>query len=198
MMPSPLQKLELHRRSVRRYAERPVPDSAILSMLESARQAPSAENSQPWHFVVVTDPTVRQKVARASLSGIFSATRFAGRAPVLIALCARRAGFVEAGKSVKDRAMYQLDCGIAGEHLVLRAEELGLGTCWIGWFNRRGARRALGVPFHVRVVALIAVGYPAEDSRPRPRKRMPLSSIASLDAWGREFPGADSQEEREK
>ena len=198
MTPSPLQQLELRRRSVRRYADRPVPDDAILSILESARQAPSADNTQPWRFVVMKDPGVREKLARASLSGIFSHTRFAGRAPVLIALCAQRAGLIEAGKTIKDRAMYQLDCGIAGEHLVLRAEELGLGTCWIGWFNRRAARRTLGVPFHVRVVALIAVGYPAADAGPRPRKRMPLSSMAFLDAWGREYPGAVSQEESEK
>jgi nitroreductase len=167
-------------------------------MLESARQAPSADNTQPWRFVVVKDPVVREKVARASFSGIFSPTRFAGRAPVLIALCAQRAGIVEMGKTIKDRAMYQLDCGIAGEHLVLRAEELGLGTCWIGWFNRRAARRALGVPFHARVVALIAVGYPAAAAGPRPRKRMPLSAMAYLDAWGRKYPDAVSQEEREK
>jgi nitroreductase len=198
MTSSPLQQLELRRRSVRRYADRPVPDSVVLSLLESARQAPSADNTQPWRFVVVKDPAVREKLARASFSGIFAHTRFAGRAPVLIALCAQRAGIVEVGKTIKDRAMYQLDCGIAGEHLVLRAQELGLGTCWIGWFNRRAARRALGVPFHVQVVALIAVGYPVADAAPRPRKRMPLSSMAFLDAWGREYPGAVSQEGSEK
>ena len=198
MKSSPFQELELRRRSVRRYADSPVPDDVIVSILESARQAPSAENGQPWRFVVVRDPAVRDTVARASFSGIFSPTRFAIRAPVLIALCAERAGIIEAAKTVKDRAMYQLDCGIAGEHLVLRAQELGLGTCWIGWFNRRAARRALRVPFHVRVVALIAVGYPAADAAPRPRKRQPLSSMVSLDAWGTRYPGAVSQEEREK
>ena len=87
--------------------------------------------------------------------------------------------------------MYQLDCGIAGEHLVLRAAELGLGTCWIGWFNRRDARRALGAPFHVQVVSLIAVGYPAEGQRRRKKVRKPLASILWLDAWGTRFPGSD-------
>ncbi len=195
--PTAFQTLELCRRSVRRYAERPVPDEAIVSILESARQAPSAENSQPWCFVVVRDPAVRQRVARASFSGIFSATRFAGRAPALIALCARRGSATEAAKAVKDRAMYQLDCGIAGEHLVLRAAELGLGTCWIGWFNRRAARRALRIPFHVQVVAFIAVGYPVADAAPRPRKRRALSSMASLDSWGTKYPEVISQEEKE-
>ncbi len=198
MTRSPLTELMLHRRSVRRYADRAVPDDAIASLLECAHLAPSAENSQPWRFVVVKDAAAREKLARASLSGIFSPTRFAGKAPVIIALCARRGGVVEAGKAVKDRAMYQLDCGIAGEHLVLRAEELGLGTCWIGWFNRRAARRALRVPFGVKVVALIAMGYPDRDAGPRPRARMPLSSIVSLDTWGKSYPAAEAQDEGEK
>ena len=97
-------------------------------------------------------------------------------------------------KSIKDRAMYQLDCGIAGEHLVLRAAELGLGTCWIGWFNRRAARRALGAPAHVQVVCLISVGYPADGAaaRTRPRPRKPLADIAWLDSWGgAALPAAD-------
>jgi len=107
---------------------------------------------------------------------------------------------VEAAKSIKDRAMYQLDCGIAGEHLVLQAAELGLGTCWIGWFNRRAARRALGVPWHVQVVALISVGYPraagaqgsSGQASPRRRPRKPLSSMLWLDSWGNGFPGAEA------
>ena len=100
--------------------------------------------------------------------------------------------------------MYQLDCGIAGEHLVLRAAELGLGTCWIGWFDRRAAHKALRLPRHVKVVVLISVGHPSEGARSsqasaegrRPRK--PLSALLSRDAWGVDFPGAASQEEREK
>jgi nitroreductase len=195
---SPLQQLLQRRRSVRRYESRAVGDAEILSLLEAARIAPSAENAQPWRFVVVKDPEALARLARACFSGIFSPTRFAAQAPVVIALCAERAGLVEAGKAIKDGAMYQLDCGIAGEHVVLRAAELGLGTCWIGWFDRRAARRALGVPFHVQVVALIALGYPALQESPRPRPRKPLSSLAWLDRWGSGFAPADVHEGSEK
>ncbi len=176
--------------SVRRYDERSVSDEVVRSIVEAARLAPSAENSQPWRFVAVTSRRPWRELARLCFSGIFRPTRFAAKAPLIIALCAERGSLVEAGKSVKDRAMYQLDCGIAGEHLVLRAAELGLGTCWIGWFNRSGARRALGVPFHVRVVALISVGYPAADLPPRPKVRKQLSQVLYKDAWGVAFPGA--------
>ena len=189
---SPFGRLVLSRASVRHYEERDIPDADILAMVEAARRAPSAENAQPWRFVAVKSPAAREALSRASFSGIFSPTRFAARAPLIVALCAERTGLIEAGKSIKDRAMYQLDCGIAGEHLVLQAAELGLGTCWIGWFNRRAARRALGVPWHVQVVSLIAVGYPRADAAPQRRARNPLSPMLWLDSWGKSFPGAES------
>ncbi|MGA2974033.1 MAG: nitroreductase family protein [Spirochaetia bacterium] len=192
---SPFEALVRARTSVRRYDERAIPDEVILSLLEAARLAPSADNAQPWRFIVVKDPGAKDRLARASFSGIFARSRFAARAPLLIALCAERTNPIEIGKTIKDRAMYQLDCGIAGEHLVLRAAELGLGTCWIGWFSKRGARKSLGVPVHVQVVCLISVGYPAEGVRQRARHRKPLASIAWFDHWKGSFPGAGSQEE---
>jgi nitroreductase len=195
---TPFQALIEARQSVRRYQERPIPESDVLSLVEAARQAPSAENAQPWRFVAVVDPAARDSLARAAFSGIFSRTRFAAGAPLIVAVCAERATLVEAGKAIKDRAMYQLDCGIAGEHLVLRAMELGLGTCWIGWFNRRAARRALGAPFHVQVVCLIAVGYPRAEAEPRRRVRHPLSSMLWKDRWGEGFPGALSEDQKRK
>jgi nitroreductase len=188
---SPLEALILARCSVRRYDARPVPDEHILSILEAARLAPSASNSQPWRFVVVKEPRAREELARRCFSGIFSRTRFAAEAPVIIALCAERVGMAEAAKSLKDGAMYQLDCGIAGEHIALRAAELGLGTCWIGWFNRRGARRATGTPRHVKVVSLIALGYPVAGFEPREKVRKPLGSILWLNSWGKSYPGSD-------
>jgi nitroreductase len=195
---SPLEQIIQKRASLRHYADRPVSDETLLSLLEAARLAPSAENAQPWRFIAVRDPGAREALARACLTGIFSRTRFAARAPLIVALCAERGTAVEIAKAIKDRAMYQLDCGIAGEHLVLRAAELGLGTCWIGWFDRRAARRPLGVPAHARVVCLIAVGYPAEESAERARPRKRLSDIAWLDSWGRALPGAADQNTPEK
>jgi nitroreductase len=189
---SPFRRLVLSRVSVRHYEERSIPDADILAIVDAARRAPSAQNAQPWRFVAVTSPAARESLSHACFSGIFSPTRFAARAPLLIALCAERMGLIEAGKSIRDRAMYQLDCGIAGEHLVLQAAELGLGTCWIGWFNRLAARRTLGVPWHVRVVALIAIGYPRAGASPQRRPRNPLASMLWRDSWGKSFPGAGS------
>lgn len=173
------------RASVRNYDPRPVPLDAILSAVEAAHLAPSAQNTQPWRFVVVRDPASLERLGRAAFSGIHFPSRFAARAPVIVALCASRARLIQV------RAPYQLDCGIAGEHLVLRAAELGLATCWIGWFNKRLTRKALGAPPLVDVVALISMGYPAAPVTQRRRVRRPLSSMVWLDRWGNGYPGSE-------
>jgi nitroreductase len=197
MSDTPLQRIMAWRTSVRRFDPRPVPDHEVRELAEAARAAPSAQNGQPWRFVAVRGAESREALARAALSGLFRRSAFVARAPLVIALCADRTGAAAAAMTVKDGAMYQLDCGIAGEHLVLRAAELGIGTCWVGWFNRRAAARSLGAPRGVRVVALIAAGYPEPGTSPRPRPREPLSRLLWNDAWGRPFPGLEDQERRE-
>jgi len=77
------------------------------------------------------------------------------------------------GRQVQDVSFYLIDIGIAGEHLVLQAEELGLGTCWIGWFNHRQTRKILRIPKKYKIVSLIAMGYyERKPERPRPRKTL--------------------------
>jgi nitroreductase len=190
--PLPFEQLVRRRFSLRRYdPDRPVPDALVRAVLESARLAPSAENSQPWRFVAVTDPAARDRLARACFSGIFRPTRFAAEAPVILAVCAERAKpILRAGEAVLGTALYQLDLGIAGAHIVLAAAELGLGTCWIGWFDKRRARRELGVPGHVEVVCLISMGYPRAGVEPRAKVRRPLSGITFRDRWGQPFDAA--------
>jgi nitroreductase len=145
-------------------------------------------------ILVVRDPAVRARLVEESFSGIYQHTRRIA-APVYLALCGVR-GAIDLGGRVLGHASYTLtECGIAGEHAVLAAAELGLGTCWIGWFDRRRARRVLGVPAGVDLVALIAVGWPAETQRAaRPKKRRkPLEAIAWLDGWGKPFAGGQSE-----
>jgi nitroreductase len=189
-------KLVERRFSLRRYdADRRLSDHDLLFIFEAARLAPSAENSQPWRFVIVRDPAVRARLARECFSGMYLPTRFAGEAPAIVALCANRARIIKrAGELILQTALYQLDCGIAGEHLALAAAERGIGSCWIGWFNKRKARKVLGLPPYIEVVALIALGYPREGTPARRKIRQPLSSIVSLDRWGEPFPPAVDQD----
>jgi nitroreductase len=186
--------LAASRTSTRRYdPARAVSDAHLAAILEAARLAPSAENTQPWRFVVVRDPALRTRLVEEAFSGIYRHSRRIA-APVYLALCGVR-GAVDIGGRVLGQSSYTLtECGIAGEHAVLAAEELGLGTCWIGWFDRRRARRLLGVPAGVDLVALIAVGWPAgprDAARPE-KRRKPLAAIAWLDGWGNPFPGGQS------
>ena len=174
------------RSSTRRYdLSRPVTDRHLRAVLEAARLAPSAENAQPWRFVVVRDPAVRRRLVEEAFGGIYRPTRRI-EAPVYLVLCGVRGAVDLAGRALGHASYTHTDCGIAGEHAVLAAAEIGLGTCWIGWFDRRRARRLLGVPAGVDLVALIALGWPADAPRPVPRTkgRKPLSAIAWLDAWG--------------
>jgi len=173
------------RYSTRRFQDQPVAREIILSCIEAARLAPSAENVQPWRFLVLDDPELLSRVAKAAFSGIYRPSRFAARAPVLIVLLAKLDILANRiGAGIQGTQYYLLDLGIAGEHLVLRATELGLGACWIGWFNAKGLRRCLDIPDKYRIVALLALGYP-EDKPTRPRPKLPIEKIA----WFNSFQG---------
>jgi nitroreductase len=81
------------------------------------------------------------------------------------------------GKQVQGVPFFVLDLGIAGEHIVLQAEELGLGTCWIGWFNIRATRKFFKISRKYKIVALLSLGYPASRP-PRDRVRKSMDEIA--------------------
>jgi nitroreductase len=174
----PISKLIAQRRSIRLYLEKPVEREKILECLEAARLAPSADNVQPWRFLVIDDSDLRDKFSREVFSGIYSVTKFAAKAPVLILILARLDIIANRiGKQIQGINFYLIDTGIAGEHIVLQAEELGLGTCWIGWFNSRKARKVLKIPKKYKIVSLLSMGY--YEKRPsREKKRKNLEDIA--------------------
>ena len=136
--PTPFQKLVRQRRSIRRYRPTPVEKEKLLACLEAARIAPSAHNAQSWRFLIIDDPGIKAGFAEAAFSGIYKMTRFAAQAPVLVLIMAELDVLANRlGRQVQGVSFYLLDLGIAGEHFVLQAEELGLSTCWIGWVTTR-------------------------------------------------------------
>ena len=155
------------RRSVRRYKADPVPRESVLKVLEAARIAPSAAHRQPWHFIVVEDAEMRGKLAGRQT--------WAAQAPVTVVALADE----EASPSWCSN-----DVGIAFEHLVLAATDLGLGTCWMG-LTRRDAeiRELLGTPDSLRVVAMTPLGVP--DEEPAPKERKSLEEIVSWGTYGK-------------
>jgi nitroreductase len=171
-------QLAQSRRSIRKYLDKPVEREKILECIEAARLAPSAENVQPWRFVIIDDPFLKNEFADHAFSGIYSPTRFAAKAPVIIVMLAKLDILANRiGKQIQGIHFYLLDNGIAGEHLVLQAQELGLGTCWIGWFHVKKVRKFLKIPWNYKIVSLISMGYP-EPQKARERKRFPLPEIA--------------------
>lgn len=134
------------RKSVRAYLPTPVPREKLEKILEAARLAPSAENIQPWYFVVVTDPERRRRIAK---SGRFA--RFLVESPVVIVGCGDRRA---------SPRWHSTDVAIAMQNMVLAATGEGLGTCWIGSFDEGLVRGLLKIPERFRIVALLAVGYP--------------------------------------
>ncbi|MEM0343849.1 MAG: nitroreductase family protein [Thermoplasmata archaeon] len=162
------------RRSVRSYLDKPVPESALNRILEAGRLAPSANNLQPWHFVVVTDQAKREELSHGRWA------RFLKDCPVVIVGCGDRAASPK---------WHPIDVAIAMQQMVIAATADGLGTCWIGSFDEDVVRRILKVPENYRVVAMLAVGYPKEPLEPTARlrdtrRRKPIAEIVSYETFG--------------
>lgn len=184
---TPFQKIVQERRSIRRYIEKPVERDKILLCLEAARLAPSADNSQPWRFLVLDDLDLKQRFCDEVFSGIYFVSKFAKKAPVLIVILAQLNIIAHrVGKQIQNIHFHLLDIGISGEHIVLQAEELGLGTCWIGWFNTRKARKVLKIPREYKIVSLISMGY-YEQKPSKLKKRKELDEIVWFNDIGRKM-----------
>jgi len=165
------------RRSVRKFRPDVIDRSILKTCVEAARLAPSAENVEPWRFLIVDDPEIKSKLCDSAFSGVYRVTRWASAAPVLVVLLGRLDILANRiGRQITGLDYYLIDIGIAGEHFVLQAQELGLGSCWIGWFSGRGVRKALGLPRRYKPVALLAVGYP-DVTRFKDKKRRSLDEI---------------------
>jgi len=151
------------RRSVRNYLSTPVPRQLLERCFEAARLAPSACNQQPWYFIAVESPSLRQKLGKAAFSGIYSLNQFALTAPVLVVVVAKASkALPEVAGFLRNTPYYLIDVAIACQHFVLAATEEGLGSCWLGWFNEKAVKKVLGLKWSEHVPAMISVGYARE------------------------------------
>ncbi len=151
------------RRSVRSYQEKDVPDGMIRSILHAGQMAPSAGNMQGRDFIIVKDQDTRESISRAALG-----QRFIAEAPVCIVVCAN---FARSSSRYGKRAeLYAVqDSAASAMNMMLMAEDLGLGTCWVGAFNEQAVAQLLDIPQGVRPVAIIPIGYPGESPMAPPR-----------------------------
>lgn len=151
------------RRSCRKYLSRPIVRETLQRCLEAARLAPSACNSQPWHFIVVQDKFLKDELSRVAFSGVHSMNSFAKEAPVLVVVVRNKSLYsAQLGGQLRGTQYNLIDLGIACQHLILQAQEEGLGSCWIGWFDERAVKKILKVPRDKKVDIIISLGYSGE------------------------------------
>ncbi len=154
------------RRSIRKFRAEDVTDEDVKAILDAARLAPSANNLQPWKFIIVRNEKKRRLIAQACFG-----QEFVGEAPVVIVACATGRGGCIGGYMES----WPVDVTIAITHLMLAAWAKGLGTCFIGAFDEEKIREVCQVPPEVRVVAVIPLGYPVKI--PQATSRRPLERI---------------------
>jgi nitroreductase len=156
--------------SVRKYQDKPLEREVLLKVLEAGRVAPSACNKQPWHFIVVQEKGLKERIGGS----------WAAKAPALIVICGdhRKSWCRQDGKDHCD-----IDIAIAVDHMTLAATDLGLGTCWICWFDAFQCAQELKLPDRIEPIVLLPIGYPAETSNPQrhDKARKPLDEIVSWD-----------------
>jgi nitroreductase len=193
------------RRSIRKFKPDPVPDKSITALLDSARLAPSGCNAQPWRFKVVKDAYTKSKLAEAAynqsfisaapvvfvccadlqgyLNGTVSGIHDLGKTGAIedriIKILLERSAQMDTQMKVAGReqlgARIAFNVAIAVEHIVLRALDFGLGSCWVRLLNEQMVRDLFGWDENIYVVALLPVGYP--DEFPPSRKRLGIEEI---------------------
>ena len=178
------EELALKRQSVRKYSNKPIEKEKIEKCIEAARIAPSASNAQPWKFIVVDNPELKEKVAIETYSSLVSFNKFTHECPVIVAIVMEKPTLkAYIGAKIKDRNYSLIDIGISATHFCLQATELGLGTCMMGWFNEKSIKKLLGIPRGSRIGLLIAVGYAPDDYKLRTKIRKEKDIMSSFNKY---------------
>ena len=148
MEPKEILDFICRRRSVRRFQKKPVPDEILEVLMKAAMAAPSGNNAQPWEFVIVRDPKIKEEISR-----VHSWVYMAAEAPAAIVVLGN-----------KGSEWWEDDCAAATENLLLAAANLGLGAVWCGIKEEQAkvVRKILGVSGPVGVLCIVPIGYPAE------------------------------------
>ncbi|MBQ7035985.1 MAG: nitroreductase family protein [Clostridia bacterium] len=169
-----LLKLIETRESCRNFDTRPVDKALLCRMVEAARLSPSACNSQPWRFTVVSG---EKRAALAQCTQGLGMNKFTNDAPAFIVISEEKATLMaKIAGSVKDQHYAPIDIGLTTAHLCLAATALGLSTCILGWFDEAEVKALLGDTVGSRIRLILAVGYAKNDSL-RPKKRKDMEEI---------------------
>jgi len=164
------------RKSIRRFKEKKVPDKIIKEVIDAARRAPSGHNLQPWHFLVVKS---KENMLKFKEQNVFKQKEIY-EVPIVIVCCTEESYSPHSIKK-HEKEMSLINLSLASAFLVLRATELGLGTCFIAWADKEKLKKILGIPKDTIIPFVIVMGYPNEEPEPRERKK--LNEIMSFEKW---------------
>lgn len=164
-------ELIISRQSDRKYSDKPVETEKLERILEAGRMAPSACNSQPWKFVVVTEPKLVEAIAEAASAKLIGMNTFVTQAPVIIVIVRENPNMSsKVGATIKNKDYSLIDIGIASENICLQAKAEGIGSCIIGWFDEKMLRKILTIPRSKRIELIITLGYSLSEQREKKRK----------------------------
>lgn len=170
------------RQSDRAYKTTPIEADKIARIIEAARLSPSACNAQPWKFIIIDNPQIKNQIADATSAKLLGMNHWTKQAPVHIVIVEESANFSSNfGSVIKRRHFPIMDIGIAASHICLQAAEEGLGTCMIGWFDEKKIKKILHIPRGKRPQLIITLGYPEGDLREKVRKT--TEQIASYNKY---------------
>lgn len=173
------------RYSCRKYSDKKIDRETLLELVKVARLAPSACNSQPWHFVLIDDADKIEQVAKATQKGgLGFINKFTPTAKAFLVLVKEKPGFSEKmAKVMTSRDYTPYDIGIVTATITYRATELGLGSCILGWFDEDKIKEILSVPKKHFVDLVIALGYPETADVPE-KRRKDESEVLSFNSYG--------------
>lgn len=162
------------RHSIRKFRQEPVAQELVRVLVEAAVLAPTASNLQAWRFFAATEPGLVHKL------DLFS-PGLSGNPPVIIAICSDLEEVSRRGSKHSLDYGCMMDASMAAENLMLKAVDLGLGTCAIKSYNEVAVRKLLNLPQHMRLEILISVGWP--EGEPRAPKRKDMAEVLFWNEW---------------
>ena len=160
------------RRSIRKFKNTSIEQEKLNRILEAGRLAPSARNLQNWKFIVVKNREIKEKLMEAA-----KGQKMVAEAPIVIVACGTQTEYIMSC----GQPSYTINVSIAVVHMMLKATEEGLGTCWLGAFYEEPVKKILGIPKEIRVVAMFPLGYP--DIEPKQPSRKKLEEIVCYEKW---------------
>jgi nitroreductase len=161
------------KRAIRNFKDTPLPEDSIQSILNAGRRAQSSKNTQPWHFIAITD--------KAMLKALSECGDWAGH----LAGAALGVAILHPDPGEKFQTMF--DAGQAAAYMQLAAWELGIGSCLASIYQADKARQVLGFPQDLHLRIAVSFGYPTDEKAltrpPQSGGRKPLSDFIHRDRW---------------